>query len=123
MDDFPVLVEYESTRARLTDRQARSLAATPFLTVAPDPEPGWWLVTAQDHVGSLIVDGMRLLLEGEGDKQIAKALRISPHTVNQYVKAIFEHFRVGSRAELLARWVRRGWNSRATWCVGSERGD
>ena len=59
---------------------------------------------------------LRLLLVGEGDKQIAQALRISPHTVNQYVKMIFGHFRVGSRPELLARWVRRGWSSRAAWC-------
>jgi DNA-binding CsgD family transcriptional regulator len=59
---------------------------------------------------------LRLLLEGEGDKQIGAALRISPHTVNQYVKVIFSHFRVGSRPELLARWIRRGWNSRAAWC-------
>jgi DNA-binding CsgD family transcriptional regulator len=58
---------------------------------------------------------LRLLLEGAGDKQVAKALGISPHTVNQYVKLIFEHFRVGSRAELLARWVRRGWTNRAAW--------
>jgi DNA-binding NarL/FixJ family response regulator len=65
---------------------------------------------------------LRLLLEGDGDKQVAKALRISPHTVNQYVKAIFTHFRVGSRAELLARWVRRGWTSRAVWCPAPDGG-
>lgn len=62
MDDLPVLVEYETTRARLTDGQARSLAATPFVTVSPDIEPGWWLLTARDHVGSLVVDGLRLLI-------------------------------------------------------------
>jgi DNA-binding CsgD family transcriptional regulator len=47
---------------------------------------------------------------------MAAVLRISAHTVNQYVKVIFSHFRVGSRPELLARWVRRGWSSRAAWC-------
>ena len=52
------------------------------------------------------------LLEGDGDKQIAARLALSPHTVNQYTKAIYHHFGVQSRPELLARWVRRGWGRR-----------
>jgi DNA-binding NarL/FixJ family response regulator len=52
---------------------------------------------------------LRCLLEGDGDKQIAKRLGLSSSTVNEYVKRIFGHFGVVSRAELLARWVRRGW--------------
>lgn len=47
------------------------------------------------------------LLEGDGDKQIAARLAMSPHTVNQYTKAIFRHFGCRSRTELLARWIRR----------------
>lgn len=49
------------------------------------------------------------LLEGDGDKQIAKRMGLSLHTVNEHTKAIFRHFGVRSRPELLARWVRRGW--------------
>lgn len=48
-----------------------------------------------------------LLLEGEGDKQIACELNLSRHTVNEYVSAIHKHFRVSSRAELLAFFLRR----------------
>jgi len=55
------------------------------------------------------------LLEGDSDKQITTRLRLGTHTVNQYVKAIFKHFRVNSRPELLARWVRRGWGNRCEW--------
>jgi DNA-binding CsgD family transcriptional regulator len=51
------------------------------------------------------------LLEGEGDKQIAARLRLSSYTVNQHTKAIFRHFGVRSRPELLARWIRRGWRN------------
>ncbi|APW63912.1 helix-turn-helix transcriptional regulator [Paludisphaera borealis] len=58
------------------------------------------------------------LLEGDGDKQAAARLRLSPHTVNQYVKLIFRHFGVSSRTELLARWIRRGWGSRFSWLEG-----
>jgi DNA-binding CsgD family transcriptional regulator len=51
---------------------------------------------------------LRCLLEGDGDKQVAARLGISTYTVNQYVKAIFQHFGVVTRGELLARWVGRG---------------
>jgi DNA-binding CsgD family transcriptional regulator len=50
---------------------------------------------------------LRALLEGDGDKQIARRLGLTRYTVNQYVKSLFRHFGVQSRAELLARWVRR----------------
>jgi DNA-binding CsgD family transcriptional regulator len=52
---------------------------------------------------------LRCLLEGDGDKQIARRLRLSIYTVNQYTKHIFKFFQVSSRAELLARWIKRGW--------------
>jgi DNA-binding CsgD family transcriptional regulator len=63
---------------------------------------------------------LRCLLEGDGDKQIAARLRISPYTVNVHTKAIFRHFSVRSRAELLARWIRRGWSSRCVWADREE---
>ena len=52
---------------------------------------------------------LRCLLEGDGDKQVAARLDMARLTVNQHVKRIFVHFRANSRAELLSRWVRRGW--------------
>ena len=58
---------------------------------------------------------LRCLLEGDADKQIATRLGLSRHTVNEYAKVVFRHFGVRSRAELLARWVRRGWGARFAW--------
>lgn len=58
---------------------------------------------------------LRCLLEGDSDKQVGLRLGLPRHTVNQYAKRIFAHFGVGSRAELLARWVRRGWGGRFAW--------
>jgi DNA-binding CsgD family transcriptional regulator len=50
---------------------------------------------------------LQFLLAGHGEKQIAAQMRLSPNTVHHYVKAIHRHFRVSSRSELLARWVRK----------------
>jgi DNA-binding CsgD family transcriptional regulator len=58
---------------------------------------------------------LHCLLEGDSDKQIAARLQLSPHTVNQYTKQIYRHFHVSGRTELLSRWIRRGWSSRAAW--------
>lgn len=58
---------------------------------------------------------LRCLLEGDSDKRLVARLGLTRNTVNQHVKVIFRHFGVRSRAELLARWVRRGWGSRFAW--------
>jgi DNA-binding NarL/FixJ family response regulator len=46
------------------------------------------------------------LLNGASEKEIASTLRLSHHTVHVYVKQIYKHYSVSSRAELLARWVK-----------------
>jgi DNA-binding CsgD family transcriptional regulator len=66
---------------------------------------------------------LRCLLEGDSDKQMMARLGLSRHTVNGYAKSVFTHFRVRSRAELLARWVRRGWGGRFAWAEEPERED
>lgn len=58
---------------------------------------------------------LKCLLEGDTDKQIAARLNLTRATVNDYGKRIHRHFRVGSRGELLARWVRRGWPTTFAW--------
>lgn len=58
------LVQYEPELMRLSDHQARRLAAAagPAVTVTPAPDTGWWSITARDHVGSLVVDDLELLI-------------------------------------------------------------
>ena len=48
-----------------------------------------------------------LLLAGDGEKQIAGKLGLSRHTEHDYVKGVYRLFGVNTRAELLARWVRK----------------
>jgi DNA-binding CsgD family transcriptional regulator len=47
------------------------------------------------------------LLDGDGEKQMARRLGLSPSTVHQYVTELYRRYGVSSRAELMARWVRR----------------
>jgi DNA-binding CsgD family transcriptional regulator len=48
-----------------------------------------------------------LLLTGASEKSVAATLRLSPHTVHDYVKAIYKRMGVASRAELMARAIAR----------------
>lgn len=48
-------------------------------------------------------DTLRLLLHGDGEKQIAVQLNLSRHTVHEHVKAIYRITGVNSRGELLAK--------------------
>jgi DNA-binding CsgD family transcriptional regulator len=41
-----------------------------------------------------------LLLEGDGKKQIAFRMKLSEHTVGDYIKSVYKHFGVHSRSEL-----------------------
>jgi len=47
------------------------------------------------------------LLAGDSEKQIAAKLGIRRNTVHVYVTALYRHFDVSSRGELLARFVRQ----------------
>jgi len=47
------------------------------------------------------------LLRGDSEKQIAQRLGVSRNTVHVYISSLYRHFDVSSRAELLARFVRR----------------
>ncbi|MEO6434979.1 MAG: helix-turn-helix transcriptional regulator [Tepidisphaeraceae bacterium] len=48
---------------------------------------------------------MKCLLEGDSEKQVAYKLKLSPHTVHEYVKDLYSELGVNSRGELLAQFV------------------
>jgi DNA-binding CsgD family transcriptional regulator len=48
------------------------------------------------------------LLEGCSEKEVAAQLGISRHTVHIYVKAIYRHYGVCSRSELMSQLLRHG---------------
>jgi len=53
-------------------------------------------------------DVLRLLVRGDGAKEVAWRLGLSAHTVAGYVKALHRRLGVRSRGELLARFIGRG---------------
>jgi DNA-binding CsgD family transcriptional regulator len=51
---------------------------------------------------------MMLLIGGDSLKEIASKMKLSHHTIDSYVKRIYKHFEVHSRAELLAHFISGG---------------
>lgn len=47
------------------------------------------------------------LLEGDSEKQVADRLGLSHNTTHQYVTALYRHFGVGSRAQLMSHVLKR----------------
>jgi DNA-binding NarL/FixJ family response regulator len=62
---------------------------------------------SRDGLSRRLRETLTLLLEGQSEKQVASALNLGARTVHDYVTRLYEHFRVSSRAELLAYFIRR----------------
>lgn len=61
---------------------------------------------ARDPTAALpprLAQTLAALLDGLSEKQIARKLELSQHTVHNYVKALHQRFEVSSRGELLAK--------------------
>ena len=56
---------------------------------------------------------LRCLLDGLSEKEAARALRLTPHTVHSYVKILYQRLGVRSRAQLLARCFKQSLTARA----------
>ena len=62
---------------------------------------------SRDGLSGRLRETLLLLLDGRSEKEVAAAMRLGSRTVHDYVTALYQHFRVSSRAELLAYFVRR----------------
>jgi len=61
----------------------------------------------RDGMSKRLRETLELLLEGKSEKEVARELDLSVKTVHEYVGMIYKHFRVSSRAELMAYFIRR----------------
>jgi DNA-binding CsgD family transcriptional regulator len=80
------------------DRELAHLLIDATLMLLPSPE-GVRLSPREDET-------LQHLLQGESSKEIASALQLSVHTVNEYIHGIYRAYGVRSRGELFAK-VRR----------------
>ena len=62
---------------------------------------------SRDGLSKRLRETLSLLLDGRSEKEVAAALHLGSRTVHEYVTALYQHFRVTSRAELLAYFIRR----------------
>jgi DNA-binding CsgD family transcriptional regulator len=59
----------------------------------------------QPHLSPRQRQTLARLLLGDSEKQVARHLSLSKNTVHVYVKALYRHYNVNSRGELLAKFV------------------
>jgi DNA-binding CsgD family transcriptional regulator len=62
---------------------------------------------SRDGLSRRLRETLSLLLDGLSEKQVASSMNLGTRTVHDYVTRLYEHFRVSSRAELLAYFIRR----------------
>jgi DNA-binding CsgD family transcriptional regulator len=80
------------------------------LGISPQSPP----VASNDSNAPQIVDDLsprqkqtlQHLLAGDSEKQVARKLGLSQHTVHGYVKALYRRYGVSTRAELLAKHLK-----------------
>ena len=54
-----------------------------------------------------MTETLQLLLAGDSEKEVAAKLNLSPHTVHIHVKKLYKRLDVSSRAELMAKCLRK----------------
>ena len=62
---------------------------------------------SRDGLSKRLNETLSLLLDGRSEKEVARTLGLGVRTVHEYVTALYKHFCVSSRAELLAYFVHR----------------
>jgi DNA-binding CsgD family transcriptional regulator len=91
---------------------ARERALVALLHDELEPHLGKTLTTAANPIGRLsprVRQVLGALLEGDSEKQIARRLGIAASTLHDHVKALYRHLHLGSRPELMAYFLKRGW--------------
>jgi DNA-binding CsgD family transcriptional regulator len=104
--DFAGLLAADAGPAQL-DAALRAAAAG--LIVRPGPPPGF--AALADETGPALtareVEVLAALADGLGNKAVARRLGISPHTVKFHIEALFRKLGARTRAEAVAKGLRR----------------
>ncbi|MBL4697222.1 MAG: response regulator transcription factor [Phycisphaerales bacterium] len=91
-----------------TDRE-QAIIALVHMTI--NNEIGTYLAAADEpalcSMTKRRLEVLNLLINGDSEKQIAYQLGVGKATIHDHVLAIYRHFKVSSRGELLARFIGR----------------
>jgi len=103
-------VQAQLSRDATPDQIAAALRAVATGLIVRMPERGFDQL-AEESLGELLtpreIEVLTAVSEGLGNKAIARRLDISLHTVKFHLESIFRKLGVGSRAEAVARGLRR----------------
>ena len=73
---------------------------------SPAPSPALMTGTpAASDLSPRLRQTLERLLAGDAEKQVARRLGLRPATVHEYVTAVYRHFHVSGRAELMAHFL------------------
>jgi DNA-binding CsgD family transcriptional regulator len=109
VDHFMASIRYIGETASLGCGVMRAAGSRPFtdedrevlhlvsLGIGPTYDP------ASIRLAPRVREVLDILMTGASDKEIAHRMRLSTHTVRQYVKMIYRAYGVSSRAQLIAR--------------------
>ncbi len=111
----PIVVAIEIDEPRLADRLAMLLSDLPGLRLAAPGEPAdALLVAGGDRPESFLsltpreLDVLAALAEGASNKEIARKLTISVHTVKFHIASLFDKLDAEGRTEAVAQAARLG---------------
>ena len=62
-----------------------------------------------------------LVAEGMGNRQVARELNLSEHTIKKYLYRVFEKLGISTRVELVLYAVNNGDPRQAEWLAGASR--
>lgn len=91
------------------DAALRAVAARLVVRLPAAPRPGF-AALPEEPAAALTpreVEVLAALAEGLGNKAVARRLGISPHTVKFHIESVFRKLGAGTRAEAVAKGLRR----------------
>ncbi len=119
-DDGSALLRVLIIRAATTSKASTSADAT-GMTAALAKTALFERFEGELSLPPRLRETLQLLVEGFSEKQLADQMKLSPHTVHDYVKALYRRMGVQSRAELVARVVRTVLSERRAAPTGQRR--
>ncbi|MBV8738624.1 MAG: response regulator transcription factor [Alphaproteobacteria bacterium] len=106
--DFAGVLPHDAGPAQL-DAALRAVAAGLIVRLATAARPGF-AALPEEPAAALTpreVEVLAALAEGLGNKAVARRLGISPHTVKFHIESVFRKLGAGTRAEAVAKGLRR----------------